>query len=343
VAKERVQDNFIKLYRDLIYALGLENAIVLGQLIGCEEMFGEGFFQTNAQIMFYTGLSKLKVRKALIELEMYELINVKRHTQNNKNIYSINHYNVDLIHYIDKQCSDDKTKVKGKYTRLELQQNWWYDFKKNGNDAIQIKLKDEMNFNNYVEKVDLSKLIARYKDFKLYENDELNNDLKHFFKKLKNAEKKEVFEYLYTYSPVAICLSTYISVFKIMHKELPLKIPKDYNASMYMLKNIYEMLNVSGIYNDFNGIEMYCKVYANCWKWLLSKDNEMFNAFVDWKKADETNTYEHLKIDYSIFFYVSKPVWYEGYNSTNWFKIAFNKTMPELYESIKEKYGILNN
>lgn len=291
VKKERQQDNFIKLYRDVIYAIGLENAIVLGQLIGCEEMFSDkdDFYQTNKFISYYTGLSGAKVKRALKTLEEYKLINVIRHKSMNRNHYTINHFAINLIHSISKELNDKPITTKTKVIRTDLHKYWYLNYVKDNSYIDKFILKSGIDLDTIKEtneKTILKNL--NMKENKIFECSSINKNLDEFFSKLNKKDRLLINEKLINHPKTTLFIATYLDVFKVMHPELKLKKVNDYETAsnlMLMIKrniDYFEWLN-----GKFTEKELIY-IFLECWKYLLL-DNRI---------------YKNQNVDYAIFMFV---------------------------------------
>ena len=294
MAKERKQDDFIKLYRDLIYAIGLDNAIVLGQLISCDEMFEKMFYQQQNRIAIYTGLSKRRVNKALKVLEQLDLIIVDRARAMNKNMYMVNTSAIDLIHKKHKELG-----YEGLYS------GWYLDA--NNRQNIINDIESTYNFDTTKEtNEETNKIIEsstpKQSKITIFKDNKLNIKLQNFFNKVNKDERKEIYELLNKNIKVSIVISLYLELFNRIKYNCKLKKPNSSLIAIELINNIENILNNTSEF-DIPDYDTFQKVIIRVWQWLLSNNEVQGN--------------------YAIFMFV---------DTDNWFINAFHNIEEELYE-----------
>lgn len=109
--------SFITFNKAVAANVGIDEAILLGELCGLQTMYGEGFFYEQQKIMEDTCLSEYRFRQALNNLKKPEIVTIEKKGIPCKNHYTINKDKlVDLLNVL--KTSYPKIQVTG-YPKIE--------------------------------------------------------------------------------------------------------------------------------------------------------------------------------------------------------------------------------
>ena len=131
--------SFIKLDRQLIRVLGLNNAVVFCHLLGIQDAINgknnttSAIYQQLDRLIYDTGLSKATIIKSIKYLEDIKLLHKIPHTEGNKTKYSIDKYNYSNLLKIMDKIENTKAKKDIKSARVFKKDvlNLYQEFYKN--------------------------------------------------------------------------------------------------------------------------------------------------------------------------------------------------------------------
>lgn len=96
------QNNFITFNKDVAKIVGIDAAILFGELCSLECMYGEEFFYDQTKLAEDTCLTEYRLRNALKVLKEEGVVNVAKKGVPAKNYYSLNEYKfMDMLESLD--------------------------------------------------------------------------------------------------------------------------------------------------------------------------------------------------------------------------------------------------